>query len=279
MTTEVTLDDVLGRFSVGRDALVAGYQHQPVSGGAVNRMVRVTSPIGDWAVRIAGPGDDTLIVSRLSEYRAQSAAARLGLAPAVVYAEPDNGILVSEWIAAPGASPDLFRTEQGLSRVARRLRTLHGGPVPPGLRILDAEAVAREYLAGERAGSGPVSRTALVAALKGSGERLKSPNPLFCHNDLHYQNVLDGAQIWFLDWEYAGVGDPFFELAGIIGYHDLDLEQTHALVAAYGGIKSEDLRPWVTLFDAIHALWLDTADAWGSLPPERQAALVRRLRA
>jgi thiamine kinase-like enzyme len=277
MTPEQLIQDALSRFSAGRDALVAGYRLQPVSHGAVNRVTRVVSSAGDWAVRMAGPGDEALIVSRVGEHRAQTAAARLGVAPAVIYAEPHNGLLVSQWIEAPVASLELFRTAMGLSRVARQLRALHDGPVPSGLRVIDADSIVRDYLEGARAGAGPVSRTALLAAEKRSRERLKSPNPLFCHNDLHHLNVLDGSQIWFVDWEYAGVGDPLFELAGIVGYHDLNAAQTDALLAAYGGIQREALMPWVTLFDVIHALWLDTADAWDSLPLEQQTALVRRL--
>jgi thiamine kinase-like enzyme len=100
---------------------------------------------------------------------------------------------------------------------------------------------------------------------------------MFCHNDLHYRNVLDDGHLWFVDWEYAGCGDPRFDLAGIVAYHDLETPLVEALLAAYGEYSPAQLAPWVSLFDAVHALWLDTADAWGSLSPERRSALVTRL--
>jgi thiamine kinase-like enzyme len=279
MTLEAEVRAALRQFPEGHRALAAGYRHQSVGGGAVNRLVRVTSSVGDWAVRLGGPHDEALIVNRVSEHRAQVAAARLGVAPAIVHADPRQGILISEWIEAPIASVDLFRTQAGLYRIAQPLRRLHSSPLPSELRVIDGDLIVEGYLAGARAGSGPVPLSRLQAAAGRVRSRHKSPNLLFCHNDLHHLNVLDGARIWFLDWEYAGAGDPLFDLAAIVSYHDLTVAQSETLLAAYGRYTCAELAPWVVLFDVIHALWLDAADAWDSLTVERRTRLLHRLEA
>jgi thiamine kinase-like enzyme len=271
------LESILLSFGAGRQALATGIACETVSGGAINRTIRVTSVGVDWAVRLAGPGDDALLVSRVGERDAQAAAAALGFAPAVVYADPALGVLVSQWLPAANASAALFDSEAGLSRLARRVRDLHDSPLPAGLRPIDADSVARDYLSAASAGSGPVSRRLLQDAVQRSESRRRSERPAFCHNDLHALNVLDGENLWFIDWEYAGCGDPLFELAGIIGYHNLSPRQSAALLASYGGVEVAEITPWLMLFDAVHALWLDVAHAWHTLPEVRRAALIQRL--
>src|SRR3954462_13871239 len=40
--------------------------------------------------------------------------------------------------------------------------------------------------------------------------------PVPCHNDLLAGNFLRGSeQIWVVDWEYAGMGDRYFDLANL----------------------------------------------------------------
>ena len=43
-----------------------------------------------------------------------------------------------------------------------------------------------------------------------------------CHNDLLNANFIDdGARIRIIDWEYAGMGDPFFDLGNFSINHEL----------------------------------------------------------
>jgi thiamine kinase-like enzyme len=56
------------------------------------------------------------------------------------------------------------------------------------------------------------------------------------HNDLLNGNLLlvDG-QIRLIDWEYAAMADPFFDLANFSSHHDLDEDGDRALLTAYFG--------------------------------------------
>jgi thiamine kinase-like enzyme len=57
-----------------------------------------------------------------------------------------------------------------------------------------------------------------------------------CHNDLLNANFLvDGESLRIVDWEYAGMGDRFFDLANFSINHELDVEQSRSLLAAYFG--------------------------------------------
>ena len=57
-----------------------------------------------------------------------------------------------------------------------------------------------------------------------------------CHNDLLNANFIDdGARIRIVDWEYAGMGDPFFDLGNFSINHELTPEEDEVLLAAYDG--------------------------------------------
>ena len=57
-----------------------------------------------------------------------------------------------------------------------------------------------------------------------------------CHNDLLNANFIDdGERIRIVDWEYAGMGDPFFDLGNFSANHGLTATEDALLLAAYDG--------------------------------------------
>ena len=61
-----------------------------------------------------------------------------------------------------------------------------------------------------------------------------------CHNDLLNANFIDdGTRIRIVDWEYAGMGDRFFDLANFSINHEFGPDDDERLLEAYFG----DLRP------------------------------------
>jgi thiamine kinase-like enzyme len=71
-------------------------------------------------------------------------------------------------------------------------------------------------------------------------------------------NVIDdGARLWMIDWEGAGMGDPLFDLAGIA--YLLDGDGRKRLLAAYfGGVDDslrDDLDEMVAVFLACNITW------------------------
>ena len=57
-----------------------------------------------------------------------------------------------------------------------------------------------------------------------------------CHNDLLAANFIHGGErLWLVDWEYAGMGDPAFDLANFAVNNGLDEAGDDELLGAYGG--------------------------------------------
>jgi thiamine kinase len=78
-----------------------------------------------------------------------------------------------------------------------------------------------------------------------------------CHDDLHHLNVLDdGGRLTLIDWEYGGLGDPIFDLASFVSYHELDAGTRARLWQAYAGpADPKRFADALWTFDYVQWLW------------------------
>ena len=233
---------------------------EALGGGITNHNVKVTRPDGVVVLRVAGKDTDLLGIDRTVELAATRAAAEVGVGPEVVdFVEPE-GWLVTRFV--PGAIPRLetLREPEQLRRVARALRAFHQGPPLPGR--FDALEVVEAYrdTAVERGAVLPAAFAAAhelarrIAALRAE----QPPRP--CHNDLLNANFIDdGERLVIVDWEYAGMGDPFFDLANFSTNHDLTEDDDRTLLRAYlGRVRERDfarIRLMRIMSDFREAMW------------------------
>jgi thiamine kinase-like enzyme len=170
--------------------------------------------------------------------------ARFEVLPEVVaFVEPE-GWLVARFVDGAIPAPERMREPAMLERVASALRAFHGGSTIPG--TFDSFRVVEAYrqTALDRGGRVPeVYEWAHEVATR--VERKRSADaPVPCHNDLLNANFLDdGEQLCIVDWEYAGMGDRFFDLANFSINHELDDAASATLLAAYfGEVRDEDVQ-------------------------------------
>ena len=185
-------------------------------------------------------GNDThlLGISREVEHAATVAAAGVGVGPEVVAFIRPEGYLVTRFIEGAPVSDAAVHEGETLVRVADSLRRIHDGPPIPGLFIPLRIVEAYRALAVARGVPIPVEYE-LANAIGRRIELACLADPLElrpCHNDLLNANFIDdGSRIRIVDWEYAGMGDPFFDLANFSVNHALAPDEDAALLAAYAG--------------------------------------------
>ena len=240
------------------DDLVAAMQRVPelaghklvltaLSGGITNRNFLVSWPDAPdrYVIRLAGNDTHLLGISREVEHAATVAAAGVGVGPEVTAFIRPEGYLVTRFIEGSPVSDEAVRRPETLERVAASLRRIHDGPPIPGLfvplRIVEAYralAAARGVRIPPEYGlAAAVGRRVELAFLAAPLE----PRP--CHNDLLNANFIDdGTRIRIVDWEYAGMGDPFFDLGNFSINHELTPDQDAHFLAAYDGGEARPAR-------------------------------------
>ena len=256
-----TLAAALGRLPelAGRDLTLTA-----LSGGITNRnfLVAASATADRWVVRLAGNDTHLLGISREVEHAATVAAAGVGVGPEVTAFIRPEGYLVTRFIEGSPVSDEAVHRPETLRRVADSLRRIHDGPAIPGLFVPLRIVEAYRALALARGVAIPVEYELATAI----GRRielacLSAPIELQpCHNDLLNANFIDdGARIRIVDWEYAGMGDPFFDLGNFSINHELTADQDEVLLLAHDGTVAEARLARLTLMRVVsdfrEAMW------------------------
>ena len=235
-----------------------------LSGGITNRnfLVSAEGTTQRWVIRLAGNDTYLLGISREVEHAATVAAAGVGVGPEVTAFIRPEGYLVTRFIDGSPVSDEAVRQPETLRRVADSLRRIHDGPAIPGLFVPLRIAEAYRGLAEARGVAIPPEYE-LSAAIGRRIELAFLAAPVAmrpCHNDLLNANFIDdGVRIRIVDWEYAGMGDPFFDLGNFSINHELTPEQDAILLAAYEGEARPARLARVTLMRVVsdfrEAMW------------------------
>jgi thiamine kinase-like enzyme len=216
--------------------------------GLTNTNYLVT--VGDerFVLRIGGKSAVRLGIDRELELEALAAAAKAGIAPEIVHYVLPEGHLVTRFIEGQHWTLEAYRSPATLQRLVRTVQRLHAlAPIratfSPFRRI---EACAEQ---SQDLGV-PLPKDWLLfvekmQAVERAQHQDSSPWKRFCHNDLFWVNVLDDGNIWFVDWEFAGVGDLYFDLATLTYAYDSEdtLPQAlheYVLECYFGEVQAEN---------------------------------------
>jgi thiamine kinase-like enzyme len=264
-------------------ASLAQGSFRAIDAGLSNHAWRVTASGTDRFVRLARAGNQRFGADLAAEAQVVSLAAAAGLAPAVVRCDPAARLLVTQWIAGTDGSLGAGRTGQVIDRVAAALRQLHALVPPPGLRKVSFAQQAGRLQALLPADAPCPEFAALAPAVFA---RLDDPREdlVICHHDVHARNMILDAdeRLWLVDWEYAGLGDPLFDLASFASQADLPESAEQRLVEQYlqaGGVTDPQRLPlarWA--FDYVQWLWYRTVAGGQGAGSVNAGALQRAAR-
>jgi len=218
-----------------------------LDGGITNRNFRVNFGGTDYVVRLPGKRTAILGIDRTAECIANKAAAGLGMAPGVAAMFEEPSCLVTMFVEGREMTADELREPDTLAELARDLRRFHdsGTELPTEF---DSFRLVEEYAESAREhGSEPPDGydDALAAARKIEKVVRDQPShePVPAHNDLLTANFLhDGERVQLIDWEYAGMGDRWFDLGNFAVNNELDDDQEAQLLEAYFGEPPDERR-------------------------------------
>jgi thiamine kinase-like enzyme len=214
----------------------------PLTGGITNLNYKIDADGRSYVLRITGANTELLGIRREVEYQANLAAGQLGIAPEVLFYIEPEGYLLTRYINARRMPPDVITRAENIVRVVRKLRLFHRrGPELKAdfnvfRRIEMLTAVSRE-----KGCKFPFDFDWIMQEVRRvEAALLKDPyTPTPCHDDLLNLNWLEEevpgeiGEVRLLDWEYAAMGDIFFDLANFSHHHRLSDDQVRLLLQEY----------------------------------------------
>jgi thiamine kinase-like enzyme len=237
---------------------------KPLEGGITNRNYRVRMSGKEYVIRVPGKDTSLLEIDRTAERDANQAAAEVGIAPPVAAMLEEPPALVTEFVVGEEMSPEALREPGTLAELVPALRAFHdsGLTIPTefnSFRIVETYAETAKGRGAELPDAYEQAHSQaqeIEATLKGAEH-----DPVPGHNDLLAANFLrtaDGIRI--VDWEYAGMGDRYFDLANFSVNNELTEDDRGALLEAYLGEspsvkRTADLRLMMFMSDFREAMW------------------------
>jgi thiamine kinase-like enzyme len=238
-------------------------QAERIKGGLTNESWSVRNQKDAVVVRISTADEHALQLNRVSETVVLGLAQQAGIGAEVLLCAPERRLLVTKQLQATTLSVSDMHDRRTLQQLTTLLQKLHSLSVPTAVQRTDWLAILHSYWTtlGERADAALNVVGAQDLAMEIATESTQQSGSCLCHNDVHHLNLMaDGQRLWLLDWEYAGVGDPLFDLAAVCCYHHYDQSLRDQLLLLYRGellaAERARLQRMCWLFDYIKSLWL-----------------------
>lgn len=237
--------------------------------GLTNTNYSVTVNGKRFVLRVSGQNTERLGINRKQEFEALKVVSDAGIGADVEHYILPEGHLVTRYIDGRHLTLEEYRTQENIRRIVMTVKRIHKLP----LVCAKFSPFNRVTMYAEQAQSMGVSLPHDYAKMCKKMEEIEKEQAndtyqweKFCHNDLFWVNVLDDGEVRFIDWEFSGVGDIYYDLATLTYAYDspktLPLNLQEYMLECYFGNVSE--QNWIRLEGMKYMVMYFTA-MWGLL--------------
>lgn len=205
-------------------------------GGLTNHSYRVQFEKDAYVFRLPGEGTEELI-SRKNEEISTRVASSAGVDAQMLYFD-EEGNKVTKFISnAVTMSPEAMRKEENIILAANSFRKLHSCNVNTEIPF-DVIQMAEDYERFILSNNGTMYADFNEIREKVYGYfkqyPIKKEELVPCHNDPLCENwIRSDEKIYLIDWEYAGMNDPLWDVADLSIEADYSDEQDRLLLNTY----------------------------------------------
>jgi thiamine kinase-like enzyme len=232
--------------------------------GLISATYRVARDGVAYTLKVAAEHRPELHLEPAWEVRVLELAGSVGLAPRLAYFDPDSAVLLTRWAEGRSWISHEAAAPANIEKIAGLLRRVHALAVPMPARLVaplqwikfyDEALSRRASYRGDPALRGDAQVRAQAWA------KLPRAIGVVCHSDLHAMNLIQqDDSLILLDWEYAHVTDPLWDLAGWCANNDFDAQVQWSLLTHYlGSAPSSSQWPrfklLLALYDYVCLLW------------------------
>lgn len=228
-----------------------------LSDGPTNASFEIEQGGERFVLRTDKPAAAEFGLERTAEREVIAALAAAGLGERAVYFDAQSGIYLRSFMPGRSWTAEDLQNPSNLERLAELLKRVHR--LPPAGPLFDPVGAASRYAAQ----LGTAEAREIFRDIEREFPTLKADRPVLCHNDLVHTNILESDQLMLIDWEWAGAGDPYFDLAIVVQHHELGRELGSHFLAAYLGEEPSSAE-WERLDQQCHFYKL-VLSLWNSL--------------
>ncbi|MBE5956545.1 MAG: hypothetical protein E7253_08835 [Lachnospiraceae bacterium] len=234
-------------------------------GGLTNRTYLVEAVTSDkYVVRLPGEGTEK-IINRKDEKVSTELACQIGIDARLYYFDENTGVKISKYIDnSQTMNSEMLKIENNIIHVANILNKLHSSDIDTEVSfdVIDM-AETYEHFIKENNGffyddyqevKGYINTIKL--------EYMPSVEKKPCHNDPLCENwvLQNDSDMYLIDWEYAGMNDPIWDLADVSIEAEYTEEMDNLLLVSYFG-HEPTISEWKAfhinkvLIDYLWSLW------------------------
>lgn len=234
-------------------------------GGLTNKNYMVDTEAGTYVIRLPGEGTEELI-NRRDEHICTDLANQVEIDSQLLYFDDKTGIKIGRYIIeAETMSPKLIYKTENMKAVAELLKKLHtcGKSIPVIFNVFEKveeyENLIRKYKDISLWDDYDEIKKQ-VYGIKEEIEGIKIQATM-CHNDPLCENFIKGKdRMYLVDWEYAGMNDPMWDLADVFIEAEFTTEQEKLFNNFYfGEVPNEEFSHRILInkvfLDFLWSLW------------------------
>lgn len=212
---------------------IKNFQVEPLAGGFSNaKLYKILVNNKHYVLRLS----DNDLKDLKNEIKCMTLASRMGIAPKVHYANAKEGITIMDYIPNKKLMVEELSEPKVVVQLGTLLHKLHNEK--PSFPKYRHKTVVNFLLEVEKTLGLPNKSNLVFEGIK----KLKTINKKLVkiklkkssHNDLNPNNILyDGKKFWIIDWDSAGVSDPFFDLATVSNFMIYNKEMENLYLKTY----------------------------------------------
>ena len=213
-------------------------KYDVLNGGYSNQTYKVDADEKSYVLRINGDQTPILKLDRLEEIRINQVSNSKNISPQMYTEFSSKDYLVSEFINESSTlTKEEATTTNGIITLANILKNIHS--IQGEYREFSPFQLLDVYYQGivffkVKIPSDVCAFLNKVDEIRKYSEKFNAK--IFCHNDFYTYNILkQKSKLYVIDWEFAGIGDPFFDLATISFSNAYSAEQDALLLKSYFG--------------------------------------------
>ncbi|RUO67027.1 phosphotransferase [Idiomarina ramblicola] len=231
---------------------------QVLTSGQSNHTLRVTTDTEDYVLK-RWQHERLFAVDRELEVTVQEQLAKSALAPEVIDHHLEQGWLLQPYYQAPSLQQVTLSPLMKASVLAEMLSKIHHTRIE--IPVWSMAARVEHYLQQLQLLDSSLASN-MRAELLPMQPLLEDwlSYPVLCHNDLSMHHILMTAPIRVIDWEYAGIGHPLFDIASTIKINKLSHEMIKRLITDYEKLTHYQVDParltqWCEFVEWLNKVW------------------------